>query len=506
MNDRKKINYMEELGFPGQYPFTRGIRPTMYRGRPWTMRQYSGYGSAEDTNKRFKYLLDNGQTGLSVAFDLPTQMGHDPDSALSKGEVGKVGVSISTMEDMRTLFDGIPLEEVSTSMTINATATTLVGMYICLAQERGIPKEKLRGTIQNDILKEYIARGTYIYPPAPSMRLTVDSFEYLSKEVPLWNVISISGYHIREAGSTAAQEVAFTLANGREYVNAGLAAGLKVDDFAGKLSFFFNSHNDFLMEVAKFRAARRLWAKIMKEEFKAEHPRSMMLRFHTQTGGSTLTQEQPRNNIVRVTMQALSAVLGGTQSLHTNSFDEALCLPTEEAVRIALRTQQLINDESGASNTVDPLAGSYYLEEETSKIEKEAQEYLKKVDEMGGSVKAIEKKFFQREIEDSAYDYQLGIEREEIKVVGVNCYRYEEEPYGDILKQDPEVEKRQVRKIRQWRAKRNTEKVEKSFDNLAEAAKGRDNLMPYIIDCLKCEATLGEISCILRSVFGEYKG
>ncbi len=505
MTKKEKNDYLKDLGFPGQFPYIRGIHPTMYRGKPWTMRQYSGYGSAKDTNERFKYLLKQGQTGLSVAFDLPTQMGHDPDSELSKGEVGKTGVSISTLDDIRTLFKDIPLDRVSTSMTINATATTLVAMYIALAEEQGIHRKKLRGTIQNDILKEYIARGTYIYPPKGSMRLIVDSFAYLSKEVPFWNVISISGYHIREAGSSAAQEVAFTLANGKEYVSAAVKAGLSVDEFAPKLSFFFNSHNNFLEEIAKFRAARRIWARIMKDEFKAENPKSCLLRFHTQTGGSTLTQEQPHNNIVRVTLQALASVLGGTQSLHTNSYDEAVCLPTEEAVRVALRTQQIIADESGAINTIDPLAGSYHIEKETKRIEKEVNDYFKRIEEMGGAVRAIEEKFFQREIEEAAYTYQKGIEREELKVIGVNCYKMKEKPLDNILKPDPNVQKEQIQKIKILKKKRDNKKVNNLLKELEQAAKSDNNLLPFILECVKAQATLGEISCIFRKVFGEYK-
>jgi len=502
---KKEDKYLSKLGFPGQYPFTRGVQPTMYRGRNWTMRQYSGYGSAKETNERFKYLLKNGQTGLSVAFDLPTQMGYDSDSQMAKGEVGKVGVSINSMEDMRILFDGIPLDKVSTSMTINATATTLIAMYIALAEERGIERKVLRGTIQNDILKEYVARGTYIYPPEPSMRLIVDSFEYLSKETPLWNVISISGYHIREAGSTAVQEAAFTLANGREYVRAAVKAGLDVDKFAPKLSFFFNSHNDFLEEVAKFRAARRIWARIMKEEFNAKDPRSMMLRFHTQTAGCTLTQEQPHNNIVRVTIQALASFLGGTQSLHTNSFDEALCLPTEDAVRIALRTQQIIADESGVTNTVDPFAGSDEVEKLTDKTEEEVERYLKNVDEMGGAVKAIEKKYFQKEIEDSAYKYQRSIENDDITVVGVNKFRVEEKPYGKLLKHDKNLEKNQNKKVAAYRKKRNAKDTKSALRKLKEEAKGKGNLMPFIVDCVKKDSTLGEIASTLKEIFGQYR-
>lgn len=505
MKGVKEIDYLNDLGFPGEYPFTRGVHPTMYRGKLWTMRQYSGYGCAKDTNKRFKYLLQHGQTGLSVAFDLPTQMGYDADDKMSNGEVGKVGVSISTIDDMRSLFDGIPLDQVSTSMTINATAAILVAMYITLAQERGISPKRLRGTIQNDILKEYIARGTYIYPPEPSMRLVVDSFAYLSKEVPLWNVISISGYHIREAGATAVQEIAFTLSNAKEYVRSAVKAGLSVDDFAPKLSFFFNSHNNFLEEVAKFRAARRLWAKIMKEDFGAKDPRSWMLRFHTQTAGCTLTYEQPHNNIVRVTLQALASVLGGTQSLHTNSFDEALSLPTEESVRIALRTQQVVAEESGITNTIDPVSGSYAVEEMTGKIETEAQGYLNQINKIGGSVKAIEKRFFQKEIEESAYKYQIGIEKKDIRVVGMNIFRMNEKPYGDILRQNAKLEKEQAQRLKSFREKRNRKRVKELLADLKEKAKGNANLLPLIVRCVRENTTLGEISCDLREVFGDYK-
>ncbi|MBW2097039.1 MAG: methylmalonyl-CoA mutase family protein, partial [Deltaproteobacteria bacterium] len=437
--DTEDINYVEEIGFPGEYPYTRGVQPTMYRGRFWTMRQYAGFATAEESNRRYKFLLDQGQTGLSVAFDLPTQIGYDSDHEMAIGEVGKVGVAIDSLEDMETLFDGIPLDKVSTSMTINAPAAVLLAMYLAVAEKQGVPFEKLRGTIQNDILKEYSSRGTYIYPPEPSMRIITDIFSYCAKNIPLWNTISISGYHIREAGSTAVQEVAFTLANGIAYVEAAVRAGLEVDAFGPRLSFFFNAHLDFLEEIAKYRAARRLWARIMKERFGAKNPRSLMIRFHTQTAGCTLTAQQPKNNIVRVAFQALAAVLGGTQSLHTNSMDEALCLPSEEAVQIALRTQQLIAYESGVTDTVDPLAGSYYIERLTKEICKRAENYIRKIDDMGGAVRAIEKGFVQREIQDSAYQYQREIEKEERVVVGLNRFQVEEEKPTNLLRVDPAV-------------------------------------------------------------------
>lgn len=503
--DVKDFDYEEKLGFPGQYPYTRGVQPTMYRGRLWTMRQYAGFATAEESNNRYKYLLEQGQTGLSVAFDLPTQIGYDSDHSLSEGEVGKVGVAIDSLKDMEILFDGIPLDKVSTSMTINAPASVLLAMYIAVAEKQGVPKEKLRGTIQNDILKEYIARGTYIFPPEPSMRLITNIFEYCSKEVPKWNTISISGYHIREAGSTAAQEVAFTLADGIAYVEAAIQAGLNVDDFAPRLSFFFNAHNDLLEEVAKYRAARRLWARIMKERFNAKRDKSMMLKFHTQTAGSTLTAQQPDNNIIRVTIQALAAVLGGTQSLHTNSKDEALALPTEEAVRIALRTQQVIAHESGVAETVDPLAGSYYIENLTDRIEEEAMEYIEKIDELGGAPKAIEKGYIQKEIQDSAYRYQMEIESQERIVVGVNKFQIDEDHHEDILRVDPEVERLQKQKLEVLKKERDNDKVKESLRALEEAAKTDANLMPYILDSVKTYATLGEICGVLREVFGEYE-
>lgn len=504
-DDIEDLDYNEKLGFPGQYPFTRGVQPTMYRGRLWTMRQYAGFATAEESNKRYKYLLEQGQTGLSVAFDLPTQIGYDSDHPLSEGEVGKVGVAIDSLKDMEILFDGIPLDKVSTSMTINAPASVLLAMYIAVAEKQGVPKESLRGTIQNDILKEYIARGTYIFPPKASMRLITNIFEYCSKEVPKWNTISISGYHIREAGATAVQEVAFTLADGIAYVEAAIEAGLDVDDFAPRLSFFFNAHNDLLEEIAKFRAARRLWARIMKERFHAKSEKSMMLKFHTQTAGSTLTAQQPDNNIVRVTIQTLAAVLGGTQSLHTNSRDEALALPTEESVRIALRTQQIVAYESGVTETIDPLAGSYYIESLTNRIEEEAMNYIKRIDELGGATKAIENGYIQKEIQDSAYNYQMEIESGERIVVGVNKFQIEEEGHKDILRVDPEVERLQREKLKALKEERDNKLVEDVLMKLKEKANTSENLMPYILDAVKAYATLGEICGVLREVFGEYE-
>lgn len=503
--DNADMDYNEKLGFPGEYPYTRGVQPTMYRGRLWTMRQYAGFASAEESNERYKYLLDQGQTGLSVAFDLPTQIGYDSDDALSQGEVGKVGVAIDSLKDMEILFDGIPLDKVSTSMTINAPASVLLSMYIAVAEKQGVSADKLRGTIQNDILKEYIARGTYIFPPEPSMRLITNIFEYCSKEVPGWNTISISGYHIREAGSTAAQEVAFTLADGIAYVEAAINAGLDVDDFAPRLSFFFNAHNDVLEEVCKYRAARRLWAKIMKERFGAKNKKSMQLKFHTQTAGSTLTAQQPDNNIIRVTLQTLAAVLGGTQSLHTNSRDEALALPTEDSVRIALRTQQIVAHESGVANTIDPLAGSYFIENLTDQIEEEAMEYIETIDGLGGATKAIEKGYIQKEIQNSAYKYQMDIESKEKIVVGVNKFKTEETEKKDLLKVDPIVEQNQRDKISKLKEERDNEAVEKSLELLGEKAKTDENLMPYILESVKTYATLGEICNVLRDEFGEYQ-
>ena len=503
--DGEGSNYLEDLGFPGDYPFTRGVQPTMYRGRYWTMRQYAGFATAGESNRRYKFLLDQGQTGLSVAFDLPTQIGYDSDHEMAMGEVGKVGVAIASLKDMETLFDGIPLDRVSTSMTINAPAAVLLAMYISVAETQGVPPEKLRGTIQNDILKEYSSRGTYIYPPKPSMRIITDIFSFCAEKVPQWNTISISGYHIREAGSTAVQEVAFTLANGIAYVKAALEAGLHVDTFGPRLSFFFNAHQDFLEEIAKYRAARRLWARIMKERFGAQNPRSMMIRFHTQTAGCTLTAQQPQNNIVRVAFQAMAAVLGGTQSLHTNSMDEALCLPSEEAVQIALRTQQLIAHETGVADTVDPLAGSYFLEELTREIETRAEAYIKRIDEMGGAPASIEKGYIQREIQESAYRYQQEIEKDERVVVGVNRFQVEEEKPKNLLRVDPSVRVSQVERLKQLKGERDSGEVEKSLAALKRAAEGDANLMPPIIDAVKAYATLGEICDVMRGVFGEYQ-
>ncbi len=496
--------YLDRLGFPGEYPFTRGVQPTMYRSRFWTMRQYAGFSTAEESNKRYRYLLQQGQTGLSVAFDLPTQIGYDADDPIAQGEVGKVGVSISSIRDMEQLFDQIPLDKVSTSMTINAPAGVLLAMYIAVAKRQGADISKLRGTIQNDILKEYVARGTYIFPPAPSMRLITDIFSFCEKEVPVWNTISISGYHIREAGSTAVQEVAFTLANGIAYIESALKAGLNVDEFAGQLSFFFNAHNNFLEEVAKFRAARRLWARIMRERFKAQKPSSWQLRFHTQTAGSTLTAQQPENNVARVTIQALSAVLGGTQSLHTNSMDEALWLPTEKAVRVALRTQQIIAYESGVADSVDPLAGSYLIEYLTDEIEKGAQDYISKIDEMGGALQAIEKGFMQSEIQNAAYAAQQAIERGEQVVVGVNQFAVDEEITLERLKVDPAIEIGQRARLKRLRERRKKERVDELLGNLANAAKGTENLMPLFIEAVENDITLGEICNTLRGVWGEY--
>ena len=501
----EESDYNKDLNFPGQYPYTRGVQPTMYRGKFWTMRQYAGFGTAEESNNRYKYLLDQGQTGLSVAFDLPTQIGYDSDHTMSLGEVGKVGVAIDSLKDMEMLFNGIPLDKVSTSMTINAPATVLLAMYIAVAEKQGISPDKLNGTIQNDVLKEYIARGTYIFPPAPSMRLITNIFEYCFREMPLWNTISISGYHIREAGSTAIQEVAFTLADGVAYVDAAIKIGLKVDDFAPRLSFFFNAHNDLLEEVAKFRAARRLWAKIMKERFGAKNKKSLMLRFHTQTAGCTLTAQQADNNIVRVTIQALAAVLGGTQSLHTNSRDEALALPAEDSVRIALRTQQVLAYESGVTETVDPLAGSYYVETLTNKIEEKALEYIEKIDKLGGVTQAIEKGFIQREIQNSAYQYQKDIEEGKRIVVSVNKFKINEGLPKSLLKVNPEVGRRQVEELKKLKEERDNHKVKENLKSLEKAAKTDENLIPLILDCVKSYATLGEICDVLRSIFGEYK-
>ncbi len=503
--DTEGFDYTTDLGFPGEYPFTRGIYPTMYRARFWTMRQYAGFGTAEETNARFKYLLDHGQTGLSVAFDLPTQIGYDCDHPLSQGEVGKAGVSVSTLQDMEILFEGIPLDKVTTSMTINAPATALLAMYIAVGEKQGVPEARLGGTIQNDILKEFIARGMYAFPPKPSMRLVTDIFEYCSKNMPRWNTISISGYHIREAGATAAQEVAFTLADGISYVEAAVKKGLNLDEFARRLSFFFAAQNNFLEEIAKFRAARRLWAKIMRERFGAKNPRSWLLRFHTQTSGATLTAQQPNNNVVRVAFQALASVLGGTQSLHTNSFDEAYALPSEEAVRIALRTQQIIAYESGVADTIDPLAGSYYIEYLTNRIEEEAMKYISKIDSMGGAVAAIEKGYIQREIVESAYRYQKEIESSERVIVGVNEFTTEEKTPIPILRVDPAVEKRQNERLNRMKGKRNNAKVNSALDKLRHVAEGDENLMPVILEAVKAYASLGEICGVLREVFGEYR-
>lgn len=497
-------DYLEKLGFPGEYPYTRGVQPTMYRGRFWTMRQYAGFGSARESNERYRYLLGQGQTGLSVAFDLPTQIGYDSDHPLCAGEVGKVGVAIDSLADMELLFDGIPLDSVSTSMTINAPAAVLLAMYIAVAEKQSVPAEKLRGTIQNDILKEYIARGTYIFPPDHSMRLITDIFSFCSQSVPRWNTISISGYHIREAGSTASQEVAFTVADGIAYVEAAVKAGLPVDEFAPRLSFFFNAHNDLLEEVSKFRAARRLWAGIMRSRFGAENPKSMMMRFHTQTGGSTLTAQQPDNNIVRVAIQTLAAVLGGTQSLHTNSRDEALALPSEHAVRIALRTQQIVANESGVTNTVDPLAGSYFVEELTDRIEEQAREHIERIDSLGGMVQAIEEGYPQRQIQEAAYSCQREIEEKERVVVGVNSYTMEEEPPRDLLRVDPSVERSQFARLREVRDHRDGGAVNDRLAALGRAAGEGENLMPFILEAVRSYATLGEICGVLRNEFGEY--
>ncbi len=503
--DIEQIDYLSDLGFPGEYPYARGVQPTMYRGRFWTMRQYAGFATAEESNRRYKYLLEQGQTGLSVAFDRPTQIGYDSDHELSAGEVGKVGVAIDSLADMETLFDGIPLDKVSTSMTINAPASMLLAMYIAMAEKQGVSAEKLNGTIQNDILKEYAARGTYIFPPKPSMRLITNIFEYCSTAVPKWNTISISGYHIREAGATAVQEVAFTLADGIAYVKAAVDAGLDVDDFGPRLSFFFNAHNDLLEEVAKFRAARRLWARIMRDRFGAKDPKSMQLRFHTQTAGCTLTAQQPDNNIVRVTLQALAAVLGGTQSLHTNSRDEALALPSQDSVRIALRTQQIIAYESGVADTIDPLAGSYYIEALTDEIERAAADYIRRIDEIGGAPAAIERGFIQAEIEESAYCYQMEIESGDRTIVGLNDFQIEEARPSGLLKVDPAVGDLQCRKLAQLRAERDNAAVEASLAALMQAAQGSDNLMPFILGAVRAYATLGEMCGVLRGVFGEYK-
>src|ERR1700735_5532641 len=503
--DLKGSDYESEVGYPGEYPFTRGVQATMYRGRLWTMRQYAGMGDAEESNKRYKYLLANGTTGLSVAFDLPTQIGMDSDHALAAGEVGKVGVAIDSIEDMERLFAGIELTKISTSMTINATASILLALYVAVARRQGADIRSLAGTVQNDVLKEYIARGTYIYPPRQALRVITDMFAWTKEHVPEWNTISISGYHMREAGSTAVQEVAFTLGNGMAYVVAAIQAGLDVDEFAPRLSFFFNAHNNFLEEVAKFRAARRMWARIMREHFKARNPKSWMLRFHTQTAGSTLTAQQPENNIVRTAIQALAAVMGGTQSLHTNSYDEALALPTEQAARIALRTQQVIAYESGAAQTVDPLAGSYYIESLTNEIEKRAAEYLGKIEVMGGMLVAIERGFVQQEIQNAAYESQQAVDRGESVVVGVNRFEGEDERPIPIQKIDATLEQKQIARVRALRARRDPGPWRAALQGVEDAARGGDNVMPKIVAAVEACATVGEISDAMRRVFGEYR-
>lgn len=509
--DLEGFDYERDLGFPGEYPYTRGVQPTMYRGKLWTMRMYAGFSTAEESNKRYKYLIANGGTGLSCAFDLPTQIGYDSDDKMSAGEVGKVGVAIDSLYDMERLFDGIDLGKVSTSMTINAPASVLLAMYIAVAEKQGVPAAALRGTIQNDILKEYAARGTYIFPVKPSMRLITDIFEYCSVNVPKWNTISISGYHIREAGSTAAQEIAFTIADGIAYIEAALKAGMKIDEFAGRLSFFWNAHNNVLEEVAKFRASRRLWATILKERFHAENPKSMKLRFHTQTAGSMLTAQQPNNNIIRVALQTAAAVMGGTQSLHTNSRDEALALPTTESVTIALRTQQIVAYESGLADVVDPLGGSYYVEAMTNAIEAEAKEYIRKIDEMGGAVEAIDKGYIQKEIQDAAYAWQMSVESGERTIVGVNKFTMEEPPVTGLLKIDASVGEKKKAQLAQDKANRDQAKVAEELSKLEKAAQtpaeGPDhiNLMPVILDCVRAYCTEGEICGVLRKVYGEYK-
>ncbi|HOM67754.1 MAG: Methylmalonyl-CoA mutase [Chloroflexi bacterium ADurb.Bin120] len=501
----EKQDYMEDLGFPGEYPYTRGVQPTMYRGRYWTMRQYAGYATAEESNQRYRYLLDQGQTGLSVAFDLPTQIGYDADDAMAMGEVGKVGVSISSMRDMETLFKDIPLDKVSTSMTINAPASILLAFYIAVAKKQGVALNKLRGTIQNDILKEYVARGTYIFPPEPSMRLITDVFRFCKDQIPSWNTISISGYHIREAGSTAAQEVAFTLANAIAYIQAAIDAGLEVDEFGNQLSFFFNAHNDFFEEIAKFRAARRLYARIMRERFHAQDDKTCRMRFHTQTAGSTLTAHQPENNVVRVTLQALAAVLGGTQSLHTNSMDEALWLPTEKSVRVALRTQQIIANESGVADSVDPMAGSYLIETLTDQIEAIARDYIEKIDALGGALQSINSGFMQNEILEAAYQAQRAIETGEKIVVGVNEFQVDEVIELEALSVDPKVEENQKRQLAELRASRDNETVSVLLGKLESAARSDELLMPVFIECAENEVTLGEICNVLRAVWGQYQ-
>jgi len=499
------VDYERDLGTPGEFPFTRGIRPNMYRGRLWTMRQYAGYATAEESNARYKYLLSQGTTGLSVAFDLPTQIGLDSDDPLAAGEVGKVGVAIDSLQDMQRLFDGIPLDEVSTSMTINAPAAILLCLYLAVARKQGVAFAKVNGTLQNDILKEYIARGTYIFPPEPSLRLITDTFAFCAQEVPAWNTISISGYHIREAGSTAVQEVAFTFADAIAYVEAALKAGLAVDDFAPRISFFFNSHNNLLEEIAKFRAARRLWARIMQERFHARDSRSLMMRFHTQTAGSTLTAQQPEVNIVRTAIQALAAVLGGTQSLHTNAMDEALALPTEDAARLALRTQQVIAYESGVADTVDPVAGSYAIEELTTEIERRVVDYLDKIDALGGTLHAIETGYIQREIQNAAYEYQRAVETKDAIVVGVNKFQSNEESKIKTLRVNPAMETDQIERVRAVRTGRDAASTDAALAKLSEAARGTENVLPRILDCVEAFATVGEISNRLRDVWGEYR-
>ncbi len=503
--DTPDLEYSRDLGFPGEYPFTRGVHSTMHRGRLWTMRMFAGFGTAEETNARYKYLLEHGETGLSVAFDMPTLYGYDSDAPEALGEFGKCGVAVSSLADMEILFDGIPVDEITTSMTINSPAAVTWAMYIAMAEKRGIPVEVLGGTIQNDILKEYIAQKEFIFPPKPSMRLVVDTFEYGSEHLPRWNTISISGYHIREAGSTAVQELAFTLADGLEYVRWGIERGLDVDEFAPRLSFFFNSHNDFFEEVAKFRAARRIWAREMRETFGAANPRSWLLRFHTQTAGCSLTAQQPENNIVRTAWQALAAVLGGTQSLHTNSMDEALALPSEYAVKIALRTQQLIAHESGVVNTIDPLAGSYFVEAMTNRMEQETYEYFRKIEALGGVIPAIERGFFQREIAEAAYRYQMEIDTHQRVVVGVNELTEEQPIRIPLLRMDPEGYQRQVARLERIRRERDNERVGGALDALRQAARTAENTMPYILDCVRAYATLGEIMGVFREVFGEYR-
>ncbi len=502
--DLEGWDYDRELGYPGQFPYTRGVQASMYRGRLWTMRQYAGMGDADESNRRYKYLLSQGTTGLSIAFDLPTQIGLDSDNPLAMGEVGKVGVAIDSIEDMMRLFDGINLEKISTSMTINATASILLALYIVVGRRTGRDVSKLSGTVQNDVLKEYIARGTYIYPPHQAMRIITDIFSYANEHVPEWNTISISGYHMREAGCTATQEIAFTLANGITYVQAAIDAGLDVDKFAPRLSFFFNAHSNFLEEVAKFRAARRMWARIMRDHFKAKNPKSQMLRFHTQTAGSTLTAQQPENNIVRTALQALAAVLGGTQSLHTNSFDEALALPTEQSARIALRTQQIIAYESGAPQTIDPLAGSYYVESLTNQIEAGARGYLDKIEAMGGVLKAIERGYVQQEIQNAAYTYQQAVDRREAIVVGVNAFELDEEKSITLQRSDESLERKQVERVRALRAGRDPGKWQAALNAVEDTARGNGNLMPVIIEGVEAHATVGEISDAMRRVYGEY--